>query len=92
MSVTCEAMGGLCDEKPIPMSIPLLGQFFPVLSVGLPNTIPRAVMAELLATGGNELCGLAVDNSGTLFVASRGSGAILAREGEAGCETGFLRW
>ena len=82
MSVMREAMG-LCDEKPIPMYIPLLPQFSRLCPLHGLDPFHHTSMAELLATGGNELCGLAVDNSGTLFVASRGSGAILAREGEA---------
>lgn len=38
-------------------------------------------MAELLATGGSDLAGIAVSAEGTTFIASRGSGVILAREG-----------
>ncbi len=36
---------------------------------------------ELLASGGSDLSSPALDGSGALFVASRGDGTILARDG-----------
>jgi hypothetical protein len=52
------------------------------ISVAYRTVWPQSlVMAELIAVGGSDLCGVAVDGSGSTFIASRGSGAILAREG-----------
>lgn len=53
-------------------------QIFHPLEVPSAKTI---AMAELIAVGGSDLCGVAIDGTGATFVASRGSGAILAREG-----------
>lgn len=67
-----------CSMPMVPVSISV---WYRTILWGYPLARDSFVMAELIAVGGSDLCGVAVDGTGATFVASRGSGAILAREG-----------